>query len=117
MDKKTRREKNTEHQRTYRERHPERITASNKAYYDKHKDSLGKRRKESRADSGQKPCLQGEIIREHRRSLGLSQQKYAEALGITQATLSNWERCFAPVNADIVEAAFPGMGKKLKWEK
>lgn len=114
MEKKTRRQKKAEYQKTYRERYPEKITAANRAYYEKHKDSLGQKRRGYREDNPAKESLQKDLIREHRRSLGLSQQKYAEALGVTHATVSNWERGIVPVNVETVEAAFPGMGKKLK---
>lgn len=116
MEKKTRRQKKAEYQKTYRQRYPKKIAASNKSYYEKNKESLGEKRKGYRADNPAKESLQKDIIREHRRSLGLSQQKYAQALGVTHATVSNWERGIVPVNVETVEAAFPGMAKKLKQE-
>lgn len=112
MSDQSRKEKQAAYSRSYRERHPERVSKSNKAYYESNRDSIAKRQKAYREEN--QGHNQGQILRDHRRSLGLSQQKYAARLGVTQATLSGWERGSVPINVATVTAAFPELAEKLK---
>ena len=49
------------------------------------------------------PVFFGEIIRNARKLLGLTQRQLAEKIGVTNTTISNWEKGISRPDADLIQ--------------
>ena len=80
-------------QRAYREANREKLAAQKRAYYEANREKV---------------AAQQRIIRETRIAAGLSQATAANILGVTQATISFWERGLVRCDAAAVVQALHG---------
>ena len=49
------------------------------------------------------PVYFGEIIRNARKSLGLTQRQLAEKIGVSNTSISNWEKGLSRPDADLIQ--------------
>ena len=49
------------------------------------------------------PVFFGEVIRNARKSLGLTQRQLAEKIGVANTSISNWEKGLSRPDADLIQ--------------
>ena len=49
------------------------------------------------------PVFFGEVIRNARKSLGLTQRQLAEEIGVANTSISNWEKGLSRPDADLIQ--------------
>ena len=55
------------------------------------------------------PVFFGETIRNARKSLGLTQRQLAEQLGVSNTSVSNWEKGLSRPDADLIQKLCTGL--------
>ena len=85
-------------QKAYYEANRDRLAAQQKAYYEANRDRVAAQKK----------------IRDRRLASGYTQQALADLVGVTNATICNWEKCKVPADWAKLERVFPGITKEEK---
>lgn len=106
----------------YRERHREEISAKRKQYREENRESIAAYSKEYRAAHREEAAAQkrarmeqnikefralGRVIQGVRKARGISQQEVADRIGVTNGTISKWERGVFPPDANLLLSLFP----------
>ena len=73
-----------------------RLAARQKAYREANRDRLAAQQK----------------IRDRRLAAGYTQQALGDLIGVTNATICNWEKCKVPADWAKLEQVFPGITKE-----
>ena len=73
-----------------------RLAARQKAYREANRDRLAAQKK----------------IRDRRLAAGYTQQALGDLIGVTNATICNWEKCKVPADWAKLEQVFPGITKE-----
>jgi len=98
-----------EAQRQYREANKAKIAEGKRQYREANKAKIAEAQRQYREANKAKIAEGKRAIRELRKSLGMSQKQFGAMLGVTQVTVSNWERINAPENwQEICETYAPG---------
>ncbi len=97
-----RRKKAAETQKAYYEANREKIAETQKAYREANREKIAESKKI--------------LLRNHRKSLGLSQGQYGAILGVSQTLISRWEKGMIPINLAFVDSVFPELGEALRKE-
>ena len=84
------------HQKAYYEANRDRVAAQQKAYREANRDRLAAQKK----------------IRDRRLAAGYTQQALGDLVGVTNATICNWEKCKVPADWAKLEQVFPGITKE-----
>ena len=94
--------------RAYYEANREKVAAQKRAYYEANREKVAAQQRAYYEANREKVAAQQRIIRETRIAAGLSQATAANILGVTQATLSFWERGLVRCDAAAVVQALHG---------
>ena len=79
---------------------------SQRRWYEANKEKVAESKRRYREANKEKVAESKRAILELRRSLGLSQKQFGAILGVSQVTVSNWERIKAPENWQAICAAY-----------
>ena len=101
-------DKIAEYQRRYNETHKDKIAEYQRRYYEAHKDKKADRQRRYREEHKDIIAEGKTEIKYLRKRLGLTQRDFASLLGVTRATISNWENVSAPGNWREIVAGFGG---------
>ena len=96
MDPKKR--KVAESKRRYYEANRDKVAESQRRYYEANRDKVAESQRRYYEANRDKVAESQQAIHELRISLGMSQAQFGAMLGVSQVTVSNWERIKAPEN-------------------
>ena len=91
-----------------------RVAAQKKAYYEANRDKVAAQRKAYREANRKENQLIGSEIKAVRKAFGYTQRYIAELLGVTNSTVSLWEKGAVPAPLDKLQAFLPGLAEKIK---
>ena len=100
-------------QKAYYEANRDRLAAQQKAYYEANRDRIAAQKKAYYEANRDRLAAQ-QKIRDRRLASGYTQQALADLVGVTNATISNWEKCKVPADWAKLEQVFPGITKEEK---
>lgn len=96
--------------REYRKNHADALRAYGAAYWQKHAEEIRAKRRENR----QRYALEQGKLMMHRKILGLTQTEAGELLGVSGATVKNWEKGYTPCNVEgVIFLLYAACGKTV----
>ena len=100
--------------KAYYEANRDKVAAQKKAYYEANRDKVAAQRKAYREANRKENQLIGSEIKAVRKAFGYTQRYIAELLGVTNSTVSLWEKGAVPAPLDKLQAFLPGLAEKIK---
>lgn len=111
-DKTTRQLRTAAYNRAYREANRERIAEQRRAYHREHREERAAKYREYCKGNIEKLSSRQQILFLCRKKAGMPQEELARRLGVSQKTISVWERGLSPCRWDLLETVFPGITER-----